>query len=201
MKASLLILALLFTACGNIKETTSTANDTFQRTSNLPQGRVTQAGIDGTSWKTGCVVNVAKRLIYSIDLTFQKDLLISRTVNYADETCASPTFEDERVTRIAITTDSTDATKTTMTETFLTQKYRALTAIANASLNEKSYCGVSTWIQNQYRVFAASADCGVDQVALSKLEIYGDQELHLDSCKTTDTDCKVITFQKNASGI
>jgi uncharacterized protein YceK len=203
MKSKLLVVLssiALLSGCGNIKETTSNGNGNFQRPTGMSQGRVTQAGIDGTSWKTGCVVNIAKRTISSMEYTFQKDLLLSRTVNYSDEGCQTPTLEEERLSRVVITPDPADATKTSITETILTLKYRALTSIVNASLNEKTYCGVDTWVQSQFRFFASAADCGLKATTLAKAEIYGDQELHLDYCNPGETDCKV-TLQRNASGI
>jgi len=182
-------------ACGNITESSSPAGGVYQRQSNLPQERVSLTSIDG-NWKSSCIADLATRMNYTVELSFQDNLLLSRTVNFADENCTVSTTEEERVSKIKL--DLADDSHATLNETFFSLKYRPTSNQAMAQLNSDKFCGYSQWSLNQFRVFTDAATCNLNASDLYQIELYGDRELHLMTCKSGDTsDCQTLKLQKS----
>lgn len=189
------LITLLSGACGNIQESTSAITDIYRRQSVLPQGKVSEGTIDG-DWITECIADATQLKNYTLALSFQKGILLSRTVNYADQHCQTPTLEEERLTTTAL--DTSNENNVTLTENFVSIQYRPFSDTTTAQMNSQHYCGFSQWAPRQLRIFVDAKVCGLNTREISQLEIWGNQELHLKMCATTSsTDCKVIKFTRN----
>lgn len=198
--SKLIVLLLTFftvalaAGCGNVHESTTENQGTYTRQSPLPQGRVSQSTLDG-DWKTACIADAAKNAHYKIELSIQKDLILSRTYNFSDDQCANQTSEEERLTRFVL--DTSDEASVTLTETLVSVKIKASSSIGVQQLNSQKLCGFDAWVLNQFRVHTTAADCGLNETELYRTEIFGNQELHLKACTASDSSsCKTLIFER-----
>jgi len=189
---------LVLTACAQINQSgSSTSKGTIvQHGSGLPAAIVSQSSIQG-NWKASCTQDPATKGYYTAALAIQNTVMAVDTISYADSNCAFAISDEKRVSNIVITALS-DVTN--LTETLVTIQYTPMNAVMANLFNSSSFCGVTNWAANTPEMITTATACaGVQPKIEFHTELYGSQELYLDTCAITSstTTCAVRYVKSN----
>jgi hypothetical protein len=193
----LLCMATGLTACAKAYQnsTVPTQGQIVQHGSGLPQASVSQTSIQG-NWKNTCTKDAKTRGYFTSTIAIQNAVITVDTISYADAACVYPISEENRVSNFSITV-ATDVT--TLTETMATLSYKPLNAVIAQVFNTHSFCGITSWIAGSAETVTSASVCaGAHPTSAFHVQLYGSQELYLDTCaNTSDTNCISVRFTKN----